>query len=114
VVAVEYFTKWIEAKPLVNIAIAGLKSLYWQKYNMLFWSAQKDDSRQCKVIRLSHIQGFLPSDGGRSSLCVRVPPSMERSSEKDELIDIHRHKEDTRGSAESQMGRRIAKSSMEP
>jgi hypothetical protein len=25
VVAVEYFTKWIEAKPLVNITAAGLK-----------------------------------------------------------------------------------------
>jgi hypothetical protein len=25
VVAVEYFTKWIEAKPLVNIAAVGLK-----------------------------------------------------------------------------------------
>jgi hypothetical protein len=30
VVAVEYFTKWIEAKPLVNIAIAGLKRYFWQ------------------------------------------------------------------------------------
>jgi hypothetical protein len=28
VVPVEYFTKWIEAKPLVNIAIAGLKRLF--------------------------------------------------------------------------------------
>jgi hypothetical protein len=30
VVVVEYFTKWIEAKPLVNIAIAGLKRFFWQ------------------------------------------------------------------------------------
>jgi hypothetical protein len=30
VVAVEYFTKWIEAKPLVNIAAAGLKIFFWQ------------------------------------------------------------------------------------
>jgi hypothetical protein len=30
VVAVEYFTKWIEVKPLVNIAIVGLKSFFWQ------------------------------------------------------------------------------------
>jgi hypothetical protein len=27
-VAVEYFTKWIEAKPLVNIAAAGLKRFF--------------------------------------------------------------------------------------
>jgi hypothetical protein len=28
VVAVEYFTKWIEAKPLVNIATVGLKIVF--------------------------------------------------------------------------------------
>jgi hypothetical protein len=27
-VAVEYFTKWIEAKPLINIAAAGLKRFF--------------------------------------------------------------------------------------
>jgi hypothetical protein len=30
VVVVEYLTKWIEAKPLVNIAAAGLKRFFWQ------------------------------------------------------------------------------------
>jgi hypothetical protein len=30
VVVVEYFTKWLEAKPLVNIAVAGLKRFFWQ------------------------------------------------------------------------------------
>jgi hypothetical protein len=30
VVAVEYFTKSIEAKPLVNLAAAGLKRFFWQ------------------------------------------------------------------------------------
>jgi hypothetical protein len=28
-VVVVYFTKWIEAKPLVNIAIAELKRFFW-------------------------------------------------------------------------------------
>jgi hypothetical protein len=30
VVAMEDFTKWIEAKPLVNIAATGLKRFFWQ------------------------------------------------------------------------------------
>jgi hypothetical protein len=30
VVVVEYFTKWIEVKPLVNIAVVGLKRFFWQ------------------------------------------------------------------------------------
>jgi hypothetical protein len=29
VVAVEYFTKWIEAKPPVNVAAAGFKRFFW-------------------------------------------------------------------------------------
>jgi hypothetical protein len=28
-VAMEYLTKWIEAKPLVNIAAIGLKRFFW-------------------------------------------------------------------------------------
>jgi hypothetical protein len=30
VVTVEYFIKWIEVKPLVNIATMGLKRFFWQ------------------------------------------------------------------------------------
>jgi hypothetical protein len=33
VVVVEYFTKWIEARALVNIAVARLKRLFWQNIN---------------------------------------------------------------------------------
>jgi hypothetical protein len=29
VVVVEYFTKWIEVKPLVNIAAAGIRRFFW-------------------------------------------------------------------------------------
>jgi hypothetical protein len=30
VVVVEYFTKWVEVKPLVNIAATRLKRFFWQ------------------------------------------------------------------------------------
>jgi hypothetical protein len=30
VVAVEYFTKWIEAKPLTNVSSASIKEFFWQ------------------------------------------------------------------------------------
>jgi hypothetical protein len=29
-VAVEYFTKWIEAKPLTNVSSASIKKFFWQ------------------------------------------------------------------------------------
>ena len=30
VVAVEYFTKWVEAKPLVNITSEAVQKIFWQ------------------------------------------------------------------------------------
>jgi hypothetical protein len=29
VVAVEYFTKWVEAKPLTNVSSASIKKFFW-------------------------------------------------------------------------------------
>jgi hypothetical protein len=34
-VAVEHFTKWIEEKPLVNIAAVGLERFFWQ--NIIYY-----------------------------------------------------------------------------
>jgi hypothetical protein len=30
VVAVEYFTKWVKAKPLTNVSSASIKKFFWQ------------------------------------------------------------------------------------
>jgi IS30 family transposase len=30
VVAVEYFTKWVEAKPLTNVSSASIRKFFWQ------------------------------------------------------------------------------------
>jgi hypothetical protein len=35
VVVVEYFTKWIEVKPLTNVSSASIKKLFWQ--NIICW-----------------------------------------------------------------------------
>jgi hypothetical protein len=48
-VAVEYFTKWIEVKPLVNIAAAGLKTIFWQNIICRFGVPRKitiDNAKQ--------------------------------------------------------------------
>jgi hypothetical protein len=41
VVVVEYFTKWIEAKPLVNIEAVGLKRFFWQNIICCFGVPRK-------------------------------------------------------------------------
>jgi hypothetical protein len=35
VVAVEYFTKWIEVKPLTNVSSVTIKKFFWQ--NIICW-----------------------------------------------------------------------------
>jgi hypothetical protein len=110
VVVVGYFTKWIDLKPLANIAT---NFFFLADHNMSFWSAQRDNSQQLKAIQLLHIQGFLPSNGGQSNFLISISPSVQWSSGKSECIDIHSHKEDIRDSTERQMGGRIAKRSME-
>jgi hypothetical protein len=113
VVAVEYFTKWIELKHLVNIAATGLRRFFLAEHNMSFQCTQRDNSRQCQAIQLPLIQGFQSPVGGRISLHIRVSSSVQWSSGKSECIDIHGYKEDIREPAERQMGRRAAESCME-
>jgi hypothetical protein len=50
VVVVEYFTKWIEVKPLVNIAAAWFRRFFLAKHNLSLRSAHKDNYRQCQVV----------------------------------------------------------------
>jgi hypothetical protein len=92
---------------------SGTEEIFVAKDNMSFLSAQRDSIRQRQAIRLPHIKGFLPLDGGRSSFDIIISPSVQWSSGKSEWIDIHNHKEDTGELAERQMGIRIAESSME-
>jgi IS30 family transposase len=40
-VAVEYFTKWIEPKPLVNITVVGLKRFFLQNIIYCFGVSRK-------------------------------------------------------------------------
>jgi hypothetical protein len=56
VVIVEYITKWIEAKPLVNIAAAGLRRFFLQNIICRFMVPRKitvDNAKQfdCHVFK---------------------------------------------------------------
>jgi hypothetical protein len=41
VVVVEYISKWIEVKPLVNIVAAGLNRFFWQNIICHFGASRK-------------------------------------------------------------------------
>jgi hypothetical protein len=45
VVAIDYFTKWIEMKPLVNIPPHQSKKILLTKYNMPLLSPKRNNSK---------------------------------------------------------------------
>jgi hypothetical protein len=40
-VAVDYFTKWVEAKPLANINAPTIQKLFLAKHNLQIWSSKR-------------------------------------------------------------------------
>jgi hypothetical protein len=113
VVAVEYFTRWIETKPLVNTAVAGLKRFFWQNIICHFGVPKEivDNAKQfdCHIFKY-----FCHRMGVEAAFASLYHAPSNGAVEKANAFDIHSHKEDTRESVERQMGRRIAESSMEP
>jgi hypothetical protein len=74
VVAVEYFTKWIEAKPLVNIAAAGLRRFFWQNIICCSGVPRKitvDNARQfdCHIFKV-----FCHQVGVEAAFTLVYPP----------------------------------------
>jgi hypothetical protein len=60
----------------------GTEEIFLAKQNMPFWSAQRDNSRQCQAIQLPHIQGFLPSDGVKEAFTSVYHPKSNGVVEK--------------------------------
>jgi hypothetical protein len=50
VVTVEYFTKWIEAKPLTNVTSASIKKIILVEDHLPLWRPQAYNSQQHKVL----------------------------------------------------------------
>ena len=49
-VAVEYFTKWIEAKPLINITSEMIKKILLAEHHLQVRGPKRDNSRQRETI----------------------------------------------------------------
>jgi hypothetical protein len=45
VVAVEYFTKWIETKPVTNMSSFTIKKFLWQKHHLSLRSSKAHNNR---------------------------------------------------------------------
>jgi hypothetical protein len=82
VVAVEYFTKWIEAKPIVNIAIVGLKRFFWKNIICHFGVPKEITVDNAKQFDCHIFKDFCYQMGVEASFMLVYHPQSIRAVEK--------------------------------
>jgi hypothetical protein len=92
VVAVEYFTKWIEAKPLVNIAATGLRTFFWLTIISRFGVPRKITVDNTKQFDCHIFKDFCHQMGVEAAFTLVYHPQSNGAVEKSKHTDIHSHK----------------------
>jgi hypothetical protein len=82
VVAVEYFTKWIEAKPLVNIVAMGLKRFFWQSIICRFGVPREIIEDNAKQFNCHLFKDFCYQMGVKAVFASVYHPQSNRAVEK--------------------------------
>jgi hypothetical protein len=85
VVVVEYFTKWIEAKPLVNIVV-GLKGFFWQNIICHFGVPRKITFNNAKQFDCHTFKDFCPLIGVEATFASVYHPQSNGVVEKANTI----------------------------
>jgi hypothetical protein len=82
VVAVEYFIKWIEVNPLVNIAAAGLRRFFWQNIICRFGVPRKITVDNVKQFDCHIFKDFCHQMGVEAAFASVYHPQSNRAVEK--------------------------------
>jgi hypothetical protein len=82
VVAVEYFTKWIEAKPLVTITIVELKGFFWQSIICHFGVPRKIIVDNAKQFNCHIFKDFCHQMGVEAAFASVYHPQSNEAVEK--------------------------------
>jgi hypothetical protein len=82
VVAVEYFTKWIDAKPLVNIAATDLKRFFWQSIICRFEVSRKITVDNAKQFDCNIFKDFCHQMGIKGDLASVYHPQFNGAVER--------------------------------
>jgi hypothetical protein len=82
VVAVEYFTEWIEAKPLVSIAAVGLRAFFWQNIICCFGVPRKITIDNAKQFDCHIFKDFCQQMGVEAAFASIYHPRSNRAMEK--------------------------------
>jgi hypothetical protein len=82
VVAVEYFTKWIEVTPLVNIAAAGLRRFFWQNIICCFRVPRNITDDNAKQFDCHIFKDFCHQIGVEATFALVYHPQSNREWKK--------------------------------
>jgi transposase InsO family protein len=113
VVAVEFFTKWIEVKPLVNIAAAGLKRFFWQNIICRFGVPREITVDNAKQFNCHLFKEFYYHMGVEAAFSSVYHPQSNGAIEKANALIFISIKKILENQSERQMGRGTTEASVE-
>jgi hypothetical protein len=82
VIAVEYFTKWIEAKPLTNVSFDTIKKFYWQNIISRYEVPRHITVDNAKYFNNAMFKEFCQQIGTKVAFASVYHPQSNRAVEK--------------------------------
>jgi hypothetical protein len=113
VVAVEYFTKWIEVKPLINITSITIKRFFWQNIICRFGVAKEIIVDNAKQFDSNLFKEFCYQIGTEVAFASVYHPQSNGAVERANTLIFTSIKKVLRGPNEGKMGWRIVEGRLE-
>ena len=104
VVAIEYFTRWIEARPLTNYNLYHGQKVLLAKHSLQIWCTQDPNHHQMEKLWLRPIQIVLPKHRNNTRLRLCLPPRIQWSSRKSQQSSVLCNIKNTIQPSQGQMG----------
>ena len=105
VVAIEYFTRWIEVKPLTTITLELVKKFFLAEHNLQIQSTKNPNNWQWETVQLRQIQRILQEHRHKNSLRISLSSRVQWSSRKSKQNSLFSNIKDTAGPTQRKMDR---------
>jgi IS30 family transposase len=114
VVAVEYFTKWIEAKPLTNVSSATIKKFFWQNIICRYGVPRHITVDNAKYFDNEMFKKFCQQIGTKVTFTSVYHPQSNGAVERANSLIFEAMKKILEGEKKRKMGGGHANRGMEP
>jgi hypothetical protein len=114
VITVEYFTKWIEAKPLTNVSSTTIKKFFWQNVICRYGVPRHIIVDNAKKFDNAMFKEFYQQIITKVAFTSIYHPQSNGGVKKSQLFDLPSNEEDIGWREERKMGGGHANDNMEP